>query len=297
MERKAKLILTALLFVGAVVSSYFAIETYANYTLEKKFANRLSKLPLYASYRKFHYNLLKNDVEIDDLTFKDNRTYICVGKLYIDLPFTARKKEVPQAFSVKAEDLELPSDFPGFRELLRFVGYRNPFVTVNFVSSYSFKGNRIEVASTAVARRLGGINLELKLEGIDRKLTQEFLEGRIPVRYIEEKGALKEFELTYKDFGLFQQFLSFVGSQEGQKPDKVKEELKRSIVQAIKKRGEIAERVGLPLLLFVDNPDCLKVEVKPPFPIKISQLVDMASKRPKVEEIIKTLNLRLTTCN
>lgn len=297
MGTRGKALLAALLFVGAVISSYFAAEAYANYVLKEKFDRRLSKLPFPTAYRSFHYNLLKNDIEIEGLTLKEGEFYLTVGELYIDLPYTLRKKELPPYFSVRATEVEIPSYAPFLGELLKFTGYKKPYITVDLFSSYAFNSGGLEVFLTAVARGLGGLKTKVELGGIDRELARKIFEGRVPVRVIEKRGTLKELLLTYKDYGLFKMFLNFISSQEGESPDKVKEELKRTVYQAMKERKEVAQRLALPLLEFIDNPKCLKLTVKPQPPLKISQLIKWASEKPDIEESLRRLNLQLKTCH
>ena len=296
MERKGKLILLAFLFLGALISGYFAAQTYATYVLKEKFDRRLAKLPFPTAYRSFHYNLLKNDIEIEDLTVKDGGITLSVGELLIDLPYTLRKKELPPYFKVVARDVTVPSNAPFIGELLKFTGYTRPTIRLDFASSYRFENKGLEVQVDTVAAKLGALRASVELEGISRTLARKVLEGRIPPKILETRGELKELLITYKDYGLFKMFLNFVSSQEGESPEKVKEELKKTIYQAMREREEVARRIGLPLLLFVENPSCIELTVSPRPPVRLSELIKMASEKPDLEETLKRLNLELKTC-
>ncbi len=297
MERRGKLILVIALFVGALLSGYFAAESYANYKLKEKFDRRLAKLPLSTAYRSFHYNLLKNDIEIKDFTLKEGNLYLSIGELYIDLPFTLRKKEFPKAFSVTAKGVEVPTSAPFVGELLKFTGYKRPFIKVDFASSYTFKGDGFDLFLTAAAKGLGALQTEVKLAGIDRELAQKVFEGRVPPKILEKRGALKELRLVYRDFGLFNMFIDFISSQEGEEPQKVKRELEKTIYQAMKGREEFAQRVAVPLIEFIENPKCLELTLTPKPPVKLAQLLAWSSQKPDVEETLKRLDLKLRVCD
>jgi len=293
---KKKALIAALLLVGALISAYFALEAYATYKLKEKFDRRLSKLPYHVSYERFKYNLLLNDIEIKNLHFKEEGLKVDVGEIYIDLPFTLRKKAVPHSFTLKAERIEIPSQTPFLGELLKTIGYKGSKVTADFISSYTFEGDELKVKVGLTGRELARVETVGELYGIDRELAQKVFEGRLPPKVVERRGELKELTLKYIDEGLFRGFLNYLSQQEGESPEKVKEELKKTIDESLRESPEIYRRIGRALIEFIDNPTCLEIEVEPHPPIKISQLVKAASEKGEIEKLLKRLNLKAETC-
>ena len=294
---KKKALIAALLLVGALISAYFALEAYATHRLKEKFDRRIAKLPYQVSYEGFRYNLLLNDVKITGLEVEDGGIRVKVGEVYIDLPFTLRKKAVPQAFTLKAKRIELPSTTPFLGELLKTIGYRKNEVVADFTSSYAFKGKELSVGVALEAKNLGAIKTKGELYGIDRELTQKVFEGRVPPKVFERRGELEELILTYLDEGLFKGFLNYLARQEGESPEKVKEELKKTIEESLRENPEIYERLGKAFIAFIDNPKCLKIKIEPEPPIKLSELVKAAKERREIDRLLKRINLQGQVCS
>ncbi|NPB03521.1 MAG: hypothetical protein GXO39_03800 [Thermotogae bacterium] len=294
---KKKALIAALLFVGALISAYFALEAYATHKLKEKFDRRIAKLPYEVSYEGFRYNLLLNDIKVTGLKINEEKVKLKIGEVYVDLPFTLRKKAVPQAFTLKAKKIELPSTTPFLGELLKTIGYKKDEVVADFTSSYAFKGKELEVGVALEAKELGAIKTRGKLYGIDRELTQKVFEGRVPPKVFERRGTLEELTLTYLDEGLFKGFLNYLAQQEGESPEKVKEELKKTIEESLRENPEIYERLGKAFIAFVDDPKCLKIKVEPEPPIKLSELVRAAKERREIDKLLKRINLQGQVCS
>ncbi|WP_457679865.1 hypothetical protein [Thermovibrio sp.] len=297
MEKRGKIFLAVLLFIGALISSYFALETYANHILKRKFDRRLEKLPFATSYSYFHYNLLKNDFEVKNFKIEKEPFTVKIGEIYVDLPFTVRKKEVPDYFSIELKRVEIPLNTPIVGDAFKFINYNKPYLTLNLSTGYEVKGKELEGKFDLTVKDLGEVKGKVEILGIDKELLEKVVENRLPPKVIERRGKLKELLLVYKDYGLFDKFLTFVSSQEGESKEKVKKELAKTVLNLIRSNKEVGDRIGTPLLLFIEEGKCLKLKIEPQRPIGLREIVKWAYERPNVEEILRKLNLRLENCS
>ncbi len=290
--RGKKLALIILLLVGALVSSYFALEAYANYRLKEKIDKRLSELPEKVSYKDFHYNLLLNDFDFKGITVKeDNLELLKVKELKVDLPFYLRKKEVPDSLEVKAYGITVPSVY-----LLNLIGYKVPNLKFNLTLGYSIDGNELLGNSRLEVYKLADFLTTISIKGTNKTYLKKLLEGRIPFSSVERKLYLEKVNIIYRDFGLFNKALSYISSQEGQPPFQVKEELKKMIAGSLRNDPQLFEAIGYPLVRFIDNPKCLSVIVQPKEPVNFKTLKVLLSSNLNLNSLIKELGLKLSTC-
>ncbi|WP_456455880.1 hypothetical protein [Thermovibrio sp.] len=289
--RGKKAFLAFVLLLGALVSSYFALEAYANYKLKEKIDRRLSKLPEDVSYQGFHYNLLFNDLDFKDITVKEgNLELFKIRELKVDLPFFLRKKEVPDSLKVEAYGITVPSVY-----LLNLIGYKVPNLKFDFTFGYSIRGNELLGSSRLKAYGLAEFLSTVSVKARKAYL-KKLLEGRLPLSSAESKLYLQELKVVYRDSGLFNRALSYISSQEGETILQVKEELKKTVAESLRNDPKLFEVIGYPLIRFIDNPKCLSLKVKPKEPVSFTSLKRLLSSKLHLNSFIEELGIKLSTC-
>ncbi len=291
--RGKKLALIVLLLAGALISSYFALEAYANYKLKEKIDRRLSKLPEEVSYEDFHYNLLLNDFDFKGITVKEgNLELLKVKELKVDLPFYLRKKEVPDSLKVKAYSITVPSVY-----LLNLIGYKVPNLKFDLDLGYSIDGKELLGKFRLDAYKLADFFTTVSIEGTKKTYLKKLLEGKIPFSSVERKLYLEKVNIVYRDFGLFNKALSYISSQEGESPFQVKKELKKMVAESLRNDPQLFEDIGYPLINFIDNPKCLSLSVQPKEPVNFKTLKKFLSSNLNLNSLIKELGVKFSTCS
>jgi len=295
-KRLTSLILFAAFLGAFLVSAYLAAQSFATYKIAEKLNHRLKKVSVPVSYGKFCYLLGPNDFLFKNLKVELLGKPVTVSRLRIDLPFSFRKKGIPSFTFVEGEGLSLPLDLPVLRELSTVAGVKGPFLNGNFKAGFNFSGPLLTVSGALSLERLADLGFVLKLSGIDRNLAEKFAEKRVPFSALLRKGKLVSLTVVYRDKGFFPNFVEFAAKQEGANPYQVKAELVRNLKSSFKENPEFARRLGYALLEFVANPKCLKLELKPRVPVPLEELKRFLKEKPKIDALMKLLNLRAAVC-
>jgi len=274
MSRKEKLLITLLLFVGALVSSYFALQTLIKYEIQYKVNHALDKFPGSASYRQLDYSLIKNQITIKDLKLSFQNYSAEIGKIKIKLPFKLSK--IPPTLSVSITNTSFSSNLPYVKELLSLADYNKNKVNFNAAAAYSISGKKINLSLVASGKQLGSITMGLQLYGNLKTPSQ--LE-------------LKKLELTYKDNGLVKGFLKKQAELAGESVKTFKKQLISSL------KGKVPEDTFTPLKKFIENPKCIHLTVKPNYPLTLHEIANMLKRSAPAEEISSKLNIKLSTCD
>lgn len=285
---KKRVLLALLLFFAALVSSYFALEAYANVKLKEKIDRRLSKLPYASSYFGFHYNLASNDIEFKDFAVRGTLFSLTMQELLVDLPYSFRKRSFPPYLRVVVKGGALRVELPIFKELLGESLFR-----FDVDGWYRFDGSRFVSSFFLRLKNLGEVYLNAEVDNLDYLTVERFFEGRTTVNALVNRGKLSKFEMVLKNRGLYERFLHYAARQEGTTPEEVKKELLAMVRQSLSGRRNI----GAALEEFIENPTCLKVEVKPEQPVSLKELKKFVSSRPDVEEMVKELGIRFSLCD
>lgn len=158
---KKRVALAVVLFTAALISAYFALESFANVKLKEKFDRRLSKLPYATSYSRFHYSLGPNDVEIDGLSMKGNLFSLQAQKLLIDLPYNFREKRFPPFLKVVVRNGYFRLELPLLDELLG----RSSF-GFDLAGWYDFEGNRLDAFFFLNLKSLGSLSFKADIDNL-----------------------------------------------------------------------------------------------------------------------------------
>ena len=287
---KKRVLLVLFLFFAALVSSYFAIEAYVNVKLKEKIDRRLSKLPYASSYSGFHYNLASNDIEFQNFVLKGTVFSLSMQELLVDLPYSFRKKGFPPYLRVVVKDGVFRVELPLLEELLGESLFR-----FDVDGWYKFDGSRFVFSFFLSLGSLGEIYLNAEVDNLDYPTVERFFEGRTTVNALINRGKLSRFEVVLKDRGLYDRFLHYAAKQEGATPEEVKKELLAMVRQSFS--GELRRNIGAALQEFIENPTCLKVEIKPEQPVSLKELKKFVSSRPDVEEMVRELGIRFSLCD
>ena len=287
---KKRVLLALLLFFAALVSSYFALEAYANVKLKEKIDRRLSKLPYASSYSGFHYNLASNDIELKDFAVRGTLFSLTMQELLVDLPYSFRKKSFPPYLRIVVKGGVFRVELPLLEELLGESLFR-----FDVDGWYRFDGSRFVSSFFLRLRNLGEVYLNAEVDNLDYPTVERFFEGRTTVNALVNRGKLSKFEMVLKNRGLYDRFLHYAARQEGATPEEVKKELLAMVRQSFS--GELRRKIGAALEEFIENPTCLKVEVKPEQPVSLKELKRFVSSRPDVKKVVEELGIKLSTCD
>ncbi len=287
---KKKILLALLLFLAALVSSYFALEAYANVKLKEKIDRRLSKLSYSSSYSRFHYNLASNDLEFKDFTVKGNVFSLTMGDFVIDLPYNFRKKSFPPYLRIAVKGGVFSIEFPLLDELLG-----ESLFKFDMEGWYRFGDNRFVYSFFLRLQNLGEVYLNAEIDNLDYPTVERFFEGRTTVNALINRGKLSKFEMVLKDHGFYERFLHYAAEQEGTTPDEIRNELLTMVRQSFS--GELRRNIGKAIEEFIKNPSCLKIEVKPEQPVDLKKLKKMVFSRPDIEKTVKELGIKFSLCD
>ena len=274
MSKKERLIITLLLFAGALISSYFALQTLIKYEIQNKVNHALDKFPGSVSYKRINYSLIKNEITIDDLKFSYQNYSAEIGKIKIDLPFSISK--IPPSLSVSIADATLSSNLPYMKEMLSLTDYHRNKVKINAATIYLISGNNVNLSLSAEGKDLGSINLGVQLQG----------NLSAPSRL-----KLKKLELTYRDQGLVKGFLRKQAELAGEDVRTFKKQLISSL------QGKLPPSVLIPLSNFIEAPSCLHLSLNPKRPITLHEAANIFRRNAPIEEISSKLNITLSICD
>ena len=288
---KRRIILAVVLFVAALVSSYFALEAYANVKLKEKIDRRFKRLPYAVSYSNFHYSLASNDIEIDGLSINGDLFSVKFRRIFIDLPFSFRKKQFPSYLKVYIDGGDISLNLPTLRELLG-----NSQFNFNVHGWYSFRNGQFNTFFQMDLPGLCEFQITSTVENLSYPVVERFFEGRTTVNSLINRGQLSQFRFIFKNRGIFERFLSYTAEQEGSKPDRVKEELISTVSRSFHD-GVVYENIGKPLEDFIRDPVCIELELKPQVPVGLGELKKMVISKPDVREIVQDLGVELHTCS
>ena len=297
MKRGRELLVLLALVLGALVSTYFALQAYANLWIAKKLESKLSKLPFPTAYGSVSYNLLENDLTINGFLVGDRPFAFIVEQVRIDLPPALIFKDFPESFKLELRNFFIPSNLPYISELLKGFGYSSRFVSGSLLSGYSFKEGSLVGELLLNLNGIAQLDVNFELQGVSRELLKELLQGRISPSAVVQRASLKFAALKFRDRGLVESFISSLAKQEGMAKERVKAELLKTVASSFKKNRDFAERLGVPLALFIDNPKCLEVKVEPPEPVPLVSLMKDVSRRPRVKALLRKLNVSAFLCN
>ena len=285
--RRALLVL--LLFLGVLVSSYFALEAFATAKIKEKLDRRLSKLPYAVSYSDIKYNLALNDLVLYDFTLNGNVFKLYLGKVVVDLPSTFRKKAFPPELHLIIKDGTLSVYFPIFDFL------SDSPIRFNLAGGYSFHENQLTGYLYSSLEEIGDFHTEFLLDNLSYTVMERFFEGRTTYRSIVNRAKLEYFKFTFKNRGLVEKFLNYAAKEEGTNVESVKEELKNMVRNGFTDKS-IYERIGKPLEEFIDNPKCLSIEVKPKTPVGLKEIEKLLIKKPDILNVIDEFGIELKNC-
>ncbi len=274
MSKRERLIITLLLFVGALISSYYAIQTLIKYEIQLKVNNLLDKFPGNASYKNLSYSLIKNEITIKDLKLSYQNYTAEVEKIKIDLPYTISK--IPSYLSLSFIDATISSNLPYLKEMLSLANYYKSKVEINAASIYSASGNSIHVSLSAEGKELGTVNLGAQLKG---KISSP------------SQLKLTKLEIIYRDRGMVRGFFKKQAEMAGEKVD----EFKKQLISSIKE--ELPPYIFSPLSKFIKNPRCLHVSLNPDHPVTTHEIANILKKSAPLKEISSKLNITLSTCD
>lgn len=288
---RKRAILAVVLFIAALISSYFALEAYANVKLKEKIDRRFRKLPYAISYSNFHYSLASNDIEIDGLSINGDLFSVKFRRIFIDLPFDFRKKRFPPYLKINVDGGNVSLNLPTLRELLGESRFN-----FNVHGWYSFKNSRFSTFFQMDLPDLCEFQITSTVENLSYPVVERFFEGRTTVNSLINRGQLSRFRFVFKNGGIFERFLKYTAEQEGSTPGRVKEELLSTVSRSFHDRM-LYESIGKPLEDFVRNPVCIELELKPQVPVELRDLKKMVISKPDLKEIVQKLGVELHTCS
>ena len=301
---KLRWFLTLILFVAAVVSSYFALESYAEAKLREKFDRKITSLPINVSYSDLKYHLLENRITIKNLKVSELGYTISTEKITVDLPITARKKELPESLQLKMEGFSIPTNLPFIKNFFKIIGLNGEKLMLNLNTEYSFDGNVLLTHLAASSPALGDLVISSYFTNITKEKLQIILEGerhKTKGSIADEKDTLKRVALAYlniryRDRGLLQNFFNQEAKQEGISVEELKKRFIQTIEKNFRSNQEIREKIAYPLISFIKNPSCIEITLKPVQPISIGEVKHILKNDPDISQIIKTTGLILKTC-
>ncbi|RUM43307.1 MAG: hypothetical protein DSY35_03820 [Desulfurobacterium sp.] len=289
MTSRTRALVVLLLFIGAVVSSYFAVETYVEAKILEKFRKRVNNLPFPTSCREVDYNLLRNTITLKDLKAEILGLNVSVKALEIDLPFTARKRELPDRMLIKVTGLRFPSSLLGITN--------TPQTVVNLVTGYSFDDDSLQVVLKTSVSSLGDLSLSLKLKNLSRKKLEKALAGTISERKTLREAKIAYLALKYRDRGFVAEYFKEQAVEEGVEVDELKKRLVESINKAVGKDKVLYQRIGQPLTEFIENPRCIEFTAQPVLPISLKELTYLLNGHPDLRKTAIWLGIELKTCS
>ncbi|WP_163329186.1 hypothetical protein GFV12_00940 [Desulfurobacterium thermolithotrophum] len=290
---------TFILFVIAVISSYFALESYAEVKLKEKLDRKLSSLPLDVTYRKFDYKLLENTVTIENLRASQLGYSIFANKIIVDLPISYRKKEIPENLHLKVEGLKIPLKTPfisNFSKTLNLKEKATNFIPLDLDVSYAFDGSILKIEFLTSSPLFGELKTVSYFTNITKQKLELLINGKADKEYTLKRIALAYFDLIYKDRGFIQNFLKKEAEQQGISV----EEFKKKLIYTIESNSSsesVKKKIIFPLVSFIKNPSCLEVSLKPSEPISLKDATYLLNENSEVFSLIEKLGLTLKTCN
>ena len=302
---KLRWFLTLILFVAAVVSSYFALEGYAEAKLREKLDREITSLPINVSYSDLKYQLLENRITIEKLKASRPGYTISTEKITLDLPITARKKELPESLQLRIKELSIPTNLPFIKNFFRIIGLNGKKLILNLNTEYSFDGDILLTHLATLSPALGDLVISSYFTNISKEKLQIILEGerhKAEGSIADERDTLKRIALAYldiryRDLGLLQNFFNQEAKQEGISVEELKKRFIQTIEKNIRSNQEIGEKIAYPLISFIKNPSCLEITLKPARPISLREIKHLLKNNPDISRIIKTTGLILKTCN
>jgi len=294
---KLRWFLTLILFVAAVVSSYFALESYAEAKLREKLDRKITSLPINVSYSDLKYQLLENRITIENLKASELGYSISTEKITVDLPITARKKELPESLQLRIEGLSIPTNLPFIKNFFRIIGFNGKNLILNLNTEYSFDGNVLSTHLATSSPALGDLVISSYFTNITKEKLQMALNGIADEKDTLRRIALAYLNIRYRDRGLLQNFFNQEAKQEGISVEKLKRRLIQTIERNVQNNQVVREKIAYPLISFIKNPSCLEVTLKPTQPISLREVKHLLKDNPDISQIIRTAGLSLKTCD
>ncbi len=288
MGTKTKALLALTLFIGALVSSYFAVQTYAEVKIAEKINGKIDQLSIPIGYERISYDLFHNTISVYDITLLMIGTKIHIDRIEIDLPFTARKREIPENLLVKVEGISIPPFIPFLREAL------GRTLRFHLVGGYKAEKDTILTFLTTGNRELGYISVKVIAEGVPLRELQRA--GKRKTKDIIKSATIRLIDIKFKNRGLLDLFISSQAKASGLSPEAFKEQLIRTVEENFQKNPEMAEKIEYPLVSFIQKGDCLELKVAPPHGLKISTLHRMIVKRLPLNSFLQETGIELKTC-
>ncbi len=289
--------LTLILFVAAVVSSYFALESYAEAKLREKFNRKITSLPVNVSYSDLKYHLLENRITIKNLKASELGYTVSTEKITVDLPITARKKELPESLQFKVEGLLIPTNLPFIKNFFKIIGLNGENLILNLNTEYSFSGDVLLTHLATSSPALGDLVISSYFTNISKEKLQIALNGVADEKDTLKRIALAYLDITYRDRGLLQNFFNQEAKQEGISVEELKKRLIQTVERNVQNNQAVRERIAYPLISFIKNPSCLEITLKPIQPISLREVKHLLKSNPNIFQIIKTAGLSLKTCD
>jgi hypothetical protein len=277
-----------LLFVGALVSSYFALETYIEYKIIEKLNRRVKELPFKVSCNEVDYNLLKNSITLKDINTEILGLSLSVKAIEIDLPFLARKKELPDHMQIKVVGFEFPSSLIGITD--------TPKTVVNLVTGYSFEEDSLQVALKTSVSSLGDLSLICKLKNLSRKKLERALAGTISERRTIRETKIEYLALRYRDRGFISEYFKQSALEEGIRVEEFKKKLIELIRESIGKDRVLRERIVEPLTAFIESPKCIELIAQPVLPISLKELSYLLNSHKDLRKTLLWLGITFKRC-
>lgn len=294
---KLRWFLTLILFVAAVVSSYFALESYAEAKLREKLDRKITSLPINVSYSDLKYQLLENRITIENLKASELGYSISTEKITVDLPITARKKELPESLQLRIEGLSIPTNLPFIKNFFKIIGLNGEKLILNLNTEYSFDGNVLSTYLATSSPALGDLVVSSYFTNITKEKLQMALNGTTDEKDTLKRIALAYLNIRYRDRGLLQNFFNQEAKQEGISVEELKRRLIQTIERNVQNNQVVREKIAYPLISFIKNPSCLEITLKPTQPISLREVKHLLKENPNISQIIKTAGLSLKTCD
>jgi hypothetical protein len=294
---KLRWFLTLILFVAAVVSSYFAIESYAEAKLREKLDRKITSLPVNVSYSDLKYQLIENRITIENLKASEPGYTISTEKIIVDLPVTARKKELPANLQLRIEKLSIPTDLPLVKNFFEIIGLNSRKLILNLDTEYSFEGNVLLTHLSTSSPALADLIVTSYFTNISREKLQKAINGTADEKETLKRIALAYLNIRYRDRGLIQNFFYQEAKQEGISVERLKRRFIQTIERNVQNNQTVQERIAYPLISFIKNPSCLEIILKPVQPLSLGEVRQFLKNRPDISRLIEVAGLSLKTCN
>ena len=288
MNTKLKGVIAFLLFICSVASLYFALQTYAEAKIEAKIDRKVKALKLPVFYSDVKYNLWKNQVKIENVALLIGGSPIRIKEVELDLPFEARRKELPKQMLVKVVELHVPSSFALMQSLFP------KGLTLNLVGGYTAEDSRIDAFLVTHLERAGKLSVTLKVENFPFRQAQRASKARL-LKLIKH-AVLKQLTVRFSDEGLLQKALAQQAKESGMSYEAFKNQVVQTVKESFKENPKMEKLIGEPLIAFVKSGGCIELTVSPPGGMDAATLKRILTQKVPLEKLIEELGIKLRNC-